>query len=144
MGNEADAATDISHKLPGVKSGSLVVYGDIFGGRIDNIHVITAAEVSPDRPERLIIHFNEGETLTVWDPGHATISANEFRIADASRVRWEWYYYGRPRTDTNRYFIEHVRTGDSVVVTTDVDWAPSQFKPIATRPAVELLGMPRQ
>jgi hypothetical protein len=67
--------------------------------------------------------------LEVWDPDHATISANEFRIKDASRVCWKWFYYGRPQTDANCYFIEHVRTGDLVVATTNVDWAPSEFNP---------------
>ena len=51
-------------RLPRITSGSLAVFGDVFGGRIDDIHVITAARVIGD-PERLLIDFNEGETLEV-------------------------------------------------------------------------------
>jgi len=30
--------------IPDVKRGSLVVFGDIFGGRIDDIHTVTGAK----------------------------------------------------------------------------------------------------
>lgn len=116
----------------------MVVFGDIFGGRIDNIHTVTSAEVAA-QPERLVVHFDQGETLEVWDAGHIAISANEFRIKDASRVRWEWFYYGRPQTMSNRYFIEHVRIGGLVTATTNATWATHRFAPDVSRPAVEFL-----
>ncbi|MDQ2846104.1 MAG: hypothetical protein M3Y77_07085 [Actinomycetota bacterium] len=141
MTNAADLASEITRRLPDVKRGSLVVYGDIFGGRIDNIHVVTSATVSGN-PQRLVVGFNEGETLEVWDPDHAIVSAHEFRINNASRVRWEWLYYGRPKVADNRYFIEHVRDGGgTVVATTNADWVQRDFKPRVERPAVELIGM---
>jgi hypothetical protein len=59
----------------------------------------------------------------------------------ASKVRWEWFYYGREETPANRYFIEHVRDGDTVQVTTDVDWAPIRSVATTEKPAVEVLGM---
>jgi len=137
--NAASIAAEIMRRLPRVKSGSLAVFGDIFGGRIDNVHVITAARVTGD-PERLVIDFNEGETLEVWDPQAAAISDRELRIQGASRVRWEWFFYGRPHSPENRHFVEHVRAGEAVVATTDADWFPASFAPSLERPAVELVG----
>lgn len=136
----SDLASEIERTLPDVKCGSLAVYGDIFGGRIDNIHVVTSASVSGSQ-DRLVLYFHEGESLEVWNPEDAIVSAQEFRIVRASRVRWEWFYYGRPKTADNRYFIEHVRNGASVVATTNANWAPRSFKPTVRRPAVELLAM---
>jgi hypothetical protein len=132
-------ASEIVRRQPVLKRGSLSVYGDIFGGRIDNIHTVTGAHVLG--PDRVVIEFNEGETLDVWDPEGATISKADFKIRTASRARWEWFYYGRPHAPENRYFIEHVRAGDAIWVTTDVDWAPLSFAPSTQRPAVELLGL---
>jgi hypothetical protein len=137
--NAASIAAEILRRLPRVKSGSLAVFGDVFGGRIDNVHVITAARVT-GAPEHLVIDFNEGEALEVWDPVGAVISDREFRIQGASPVRWEWFFYGRPHSSENRYFIEHVRQGEAVVATTDAGWFPASFAPSLERPAVELLG----
>jgi hypothetical protein len=136
----ADLAAEISRRLPDIKRGSLVVYGDIFGGRIDNIHIVTSAHAVGE-PERLVVEFNEGETLEIWDPGHASISSREFRILSASRVRWEWFSYGRPKTAENRFFIEHVRIDDIVVGSTNATWGSRTFTPTVGAPAVELVGM---
>lgn len=43
MTSASDLAAEISQPIPYVKRGSLVVFGDIFGGRIDNTHTVTAA-----------------------------------------------------------------------------------------------------
>jgi hypothetical protein len=132
-------ASDITTKLPDIKRGSLRVFGDIFGGRVDNIHIVTSARAEGE-PQRLVITFNEGETLEVWDPEGAVVDLHTFRIAKASRVRWEWFYYRREKIPANRYFIEHLRDGDAVLVTTDADWAQHRFDPTTRQPAVELLG----
>jgi hypothetical protein len=63
-----NVASEIVSKLPDMKRGSLRVFGDIFGGRVDNIHSVKAAARAGGRPERLVIAFDQGETLEVWDP----------------------------------------------------------------------------
>jgi hypothetical protein len=134
-----DLAAKILQLIPHVKRGSLVVFGDIFGGRIDNIHTITAANALGE-PERLFVEFDEDETLEIWDPGNATISSGEFSISTATKVRWEWFYYGGPKISENRFFIEHTRTNDVVVARTNATWANLAFTPSVARAAVELLG----
>jgi len=138
MTSAESIVSEIVQRLPTLKRGSLSAYGDIFGGRIDNIHIVTGAHALGS--SGVGIEFNDGETLAVWNPDGATISEVEFKIRTASRVRWEWFYYGRPHVPENRYFIEHVRTDDDISVTTDVDWGPNSFAPSAQRCAIELLG----
>jgi hypothetical protein len=135
----SDLAAVIAQLLPDVKRGSLVVFGDAFGGRIDNIHTVISSKASGD-PERLVIGFDEGETLEVWEPGNAMISSSEFCISTASKVRWKWFYYGRPKTSENRFFIEHVRTNEVVVAKTNSPWGNRAFAPTVERAAVELRG----
>lgn len=139
MTSAPDLAAEISQLIPHVRRGSLVVFGDVFGGRIDNIHTVTAAKALGD-PERLFVEFDEGETLEIWDPGNARISPGQFSISTAAKVRWEWFYYGRPKMPENRFFIEHTRTNDAVVARTNATWASLTFAPSAARAAVELLG----
>lgn len=138
MTSASDLAAEISLLIPDVKRGSLVVFGDIFGGRIDNIHTVTSAEALGD-PERLVVEFDEGETLEVWDPGNATISSREFCISTATKVRWEWFYYSRPKIPENRFFIEHTRTNDLVVARTNATLGNRIFAPTVEHAAVELL-----
>lgn len=139
MGTTQEIAGDLAARIPALKSGSLSVFGDIFGGRIDNIHVIVGAR-AVDR-DCLVLDFDGGETLRIWNPDGVTASAAEFNIRDATRVRWEWFYYGREQRAETRYFIEHARVGGDITARTDADWAPRNFSPSSQRPAVELLGM---
>lgn len=50
-------------KAGGGKSGSLSVYGDIFGGRVDNVHHAIGADVEPEGCA--LIRFDDHETLRV-------------------------------------------------------------------------------
>jgi hypothetical protein len=129
----------IARALPNLKRGSLVVFGDIFGGRIDNIHSAVSAEIGGS-PTRLRVEFNEGESLEVWDPADYSFGPRDFRIATASRVRWEWFYYGKPKTPENHFFIQHEVRNGVVSATSDAIWAPRLFAPSLSQPAVVLLN----
>ena len=120
-----------------MKRGSLIIFGDIFGSRIDNIHTVRSAHVIAT-PERLVIDFDDDEALEIWDPEDATVSSTELRINRATKVRWEWFSYGRPKPPENRLFIEHVNAGGSVTSTTNGDWATAAFEPSPLRAAVEI------
>lgn len=139
MSSAREAAEQITGQLPDIMRGSIAVFGDIFGGRIDNIHTVISAEASDD-PVRLIIYFDQGETLEVWDPADVTVGADVFRIGDATRVRWAWFYYGRPQIESNRQFIDHVKIGCHVKATRRVIRAAPKLAPDAGRPAVEILS----
>jgi hypothetical protein len=129
-------AESIGRALPEVKSGTLRFWGQWFGRPYDNCHRIVACEAAS---EVLRVRFTEGEVLSVWAPRGATIDANTFRIADAARVRWEWFSYGRPKTAENLYFEEFVKDGHVVSAATNVDWRTPKLRPDPSHPAVEIL-----
>ena len=129
----------VNAALPDIKRGSLVVFGDIFGGRIDNIHRVVAAELAADRSA--IVRFDEEEKLRVWGPEGVRVSRDEFRIEHATCVRWEWFYYGRARTPDNLHHSEHRVVDGRIEVSTSVDWYTPSFAPDLRRPAVELVGL---
>ncbi len=115
--------------------GSLCVFGDRFGRGLDNWHKVTGYEV---RKEYLKLTFKEGETLEVWRPRLLKKDGDVFLIQGAERVRWEWFYYGRPKLPENRYFREHVVKDGTVAATTNVTWLAPDFTPSLAEPAVAL------
>jgi hypothetical protein len=76
-----------------------------------------------------------------------TVNQSTFRILNGVRVRWEWFYYGRPQTPENLRFYNYVKINDRIEVSTNVEWRSSgfpfpEFRPSATRPAVEIVPTP--
>lgn len=126
----------LSGNLPNVKSGSLRIWGQWFGRPMDNWHSLVACEAEGDV---LRLKFNEDETLYVWEPVQAVINDKMFRIQQADRVRWEWFYYGRPKTSSNRYFEDFIRKEGEIIATTNVDWYSPDLRPTLGSLAVEIL-----
>jgi hypothetical protein len=87
----------------------------------------------------LRIEFDEGEVLQVWGPDRCSISDQAFVIEQAHRVRWEWFYYGRPKTPENLYFQDFARDGDRIAVSTNADWFVDQQRAETAVAAVEIL-----
>ena len=129
---------EVSRALPDIKRGSLVVFGDIFGGRIDNIHTLVGAEAEAD--DCAVLHFDQNETLRISNPDGIHVSKDEFRVERASRVRWEWFYYGRPQTPDNLFFREHRALEDHVEASSNVNWYTPTFGPTLDMAAVQLLS----
>jgi len=77
--------------------------------------------------------------LVITEPAGLAIEESLFSIQYAARVRWEWFYFGRPQTNENRYFEEFVNEGARLATTTNVDWYSPQFSPSLSARAVELL-----
>ena len=98
-------ANCLSRQLPRVKRGALRIWGEWFGRPYDNIHTIIAAVA---RGDTLILSFDQGETLTIENPGKAAFDQNTCQIGVASRVRWEWFYYGRERLPENLQYLDYM------------------------------------
>jgi len=130
-------AGQISRALPNVKSGTLRFWGEWFGRPYDNRHTLVRCEASQD--DLLKLYFHEDEVLSVWSPRGLTISSSSFRIAEAHRVRWEWFYYGRPKIASNLYFEEFVKSPEGILVTSNIDWYKPDFRPTPSMAAVEIL-----
>lgn len=128
-------AQQLNAQLPNVAAGSLRFWGQWFGRPHDNVHRIVSVDA---QGELLRVHFHDGETLTVSEPQGLTASANAFKIACVTSVRWEWFYYGRPKTEANRYFIEFLNCGYKISSTTNVDWYTPSDRADVDAAAVEM------
>lgn len=122
--------------LPHAKSGTLRFWGQWFGRPMDNFHQIVRCEANRDT---LCLWFNEGELLTVDNPVGFETSSDVFWIENANRVRWEWFYYGRPQSPENLYYEEFTQTSDGIIATTNVDWCNPNLQPSVREKAVEVL-----
>ena len=120
-----------------LKAGSLRCWGEWFGKPYDNRHQIARCSA---QGHTLIIEFDDGGKLTVTDPNGLRLSERAFEIHDASCVRWEWFYYGRPQRAENLYFFEYTRRGSVIDATTNVDWYEPTFSPKGSENAVEILS----
>jgi hypothetical protein len=128
-------ANHIEQILPNVKSGSLRFFGVWFGRPHDNLHIIQKAEA---RDNCLVIRFNCAETLSVWNPNNFTINEKVFEIIEASRLLWQWYYYGRPAIPQNLYYEEYAVEGGRVIAKTNVDWYQVKLEPVLSEPAFKI------
>jgi hypothetical protein len=129
-------ARRINDVMPDILSGSLSFWGNIFGGRVDNIHWLVGCEAHGDL---LSLRFNEDELLSVWSPRNLVADKYTFRIFDAVQVRWEWFSYGGPKTPENLFFEEFKKSGDAITAKTNATWYQLSFTSNANRPAVEIL-----
>jgi hypothetical protein len=125
----------INSCLPNVKAGALCFWGEWFGRPYDNIHQIVSCEAEG---EVLKLHFNENETLCVWSPRSLKADQKTFRISEAAKVRWEWFYYGRPKTEDNRYFMEFTKGEGTISATTNVNWYTPNLQGNPKAPAVAM------
>jgi len=133
----AEATADrIRQVLPDIKSGTLRFWGNWFGRAYDNYHRVVGSDATGDL---LFVRFEEGEILSVWRPRGAVIDNRTFRIRFAKRVRWEWFYYGRPKTADNLYFEDFTRNGLAIVAKTNVDWYSPDLRATILKPSVEIL-----
>lgn len=73
-------------------------FGEWFGRPYDNFHRPVSAQLDGNV---LVILFDGGEKCTVYDPLGIVNEPNDLHIECASKIVWEWYYYGRERTPEN-------------------------------------------
>jgi hypothetical protein len=118
-------------------AGTLQIFGQWFGRPYDNIHTLVGAQWDSDH---LLMRFNGGESLRVWQPEGLSVHGRQFVISSATRVLWQWYYYGRPQIPQNLYFEDYVVHSDHIVAKSSADWYVPNLKPDSTKPAVIIHG----
>lgn len=136
ISESAQIANEVRALIPEPDGLSLKIWGNWFGKPYDNNHKIIACKEDADI---IRIQFDMAEVLTVWSPRGRKIDKSTFFIRGAARVRWEWFYYGRPQTPENRYFEDFKRANGIVTAETNVDWADLKLKPDLSQVAIELL-----
>ena len=130
-----DVAAHIQQLLPQVHSGTLRFWGVWFGRPHDNFHTLVRADADGDC---LLLHFNDEETLRVWHPQACQINSRQFVIGLASRVHWQWYWYGRPHAPGNLMSHDFVRSQTEIEFTTTFPGI-HDVRPSFDEPAVQIL-----
>jgi hypothetical protein len=130
----SEIAGHIRQLLPHVHSGTLRFWGVWFGRPHDNVHTIVHADAAADC---LTLRFNGEETLQVWNPTGCQIDSQQFIILSASRVLWQWYWYGRPHTPDSLMSEEFVRDGTSITFRSTFPGRHTQ-RPSIHEPAVQI------
>jgi hypothetical protein len=134
----AEMASRIQQALPHLAHGTLRFFGDWFGRPWDNDHQVVHARSTVDT---LVLRLDGDETLTVWNPAGLTATESALRIEVAARVRFEWFWYGRPMTPENLVYVDYTFNGEEVDFDTDI--MPDRFEPHTdpAAPAVEMLSI---
>lgn len=103
-------------KITILHGGSLIFWGDIFGGRYgENYHTVVNA-IYDGYADTLTIEFNLEEKCIVHAPKGITAAAKEFYVKDAESIIWTWYYYGRPHLKENLFSIRYVKEAAELVL----------------------------
>lgn len=110
-----------------VKGGSLCFFGHWFGRPYDNYHQLELVTFD-SATNSLTLTFNEKETLTIFNPQDICEIENQLTIGSADKIYWKWFYYGKPQTDNNQYFIEIVKQDNILTGRTNTDWHKEEFK----------------
>jgi|SRR5580693_86598 hypothetical protein len=133
---EAEVCAEQIHKaLPKVKAGTLRIWGEWFGSKpYDNWHTIKTCDAYGDR---LRLDFDQSEKLLVWSPTGLTADESTFCITGARRVRWEWYYYGRPMDPLRLCFEDFLSSEEGITVVTSTNY--KNYNPKRSEAAVEIL-----
>jgi hypothetical protein len=137
MSDVEQLADRIRKALPEVKKGTLRFWGVWFGRPYDNWHTLLRCDAAQ---HVLRLYFNEDEVLSVWSPRRLTVGKSTFRISQADRVRWEWFYYGRPKAASNLCFLDFVRSAAGITASTNDESFTQYVRPSRWKPAVEILS----
>lgn len=117
---------------PKIRNGSLRIFGCWFGRPMDSFHKVVSAEM---KDETLLIIFSEGETLEILEPSDIIVQGIVVKIPKAKKVKWSWYYFGKPRTKNNQCSIEYLVEDTAVLVKTKIILSD---KVNLSEPAVEI------
>ena len=135
-GTYADIAAVIEALPERNRSGSLKIWGAWFGRPMDNYHICQSCVAEEDY---ITLRFDKRERLRVWVPSRVVTRGYTLIIETASKVRWEWYYYGRPQLSENLMFNEYERQGECIAY--ESNWMPGvETSARAHNNAVELIG----
>lgn len=63
----------------------------------------------------------------------------KFEISKAARVRWEWYWYGGPKTPSNLIYLDYAHAAGRLELTSNADYLVSPQVVSVSGPAVEVV-----
>ncbi len=129
-----DLRNAIYERLDSLRPGTLSFWGNWFGRPYDNIHRIVGAY---SLEETTIIYFDQAETLLIDEPRDWSLEGGLLLVRHASRVRFQWFYFGRLPDRETLQFEEYRWTETNLSFDTDAQ--PGRRPQLARdAPAVQL------
>jgi len=96
--------SQIINNLKVKPGGTLRFYGEWFGRPYDNFHKIAECSFNHDI---LIIKFDAGEQIKIFNPNKTIINDKELIIKESSCVEFTRYDSGKPKTDENLIIVRY-------------------------------------
>lgn len=115
MNDDKTTIEIMKNNINSLKTGTLRFWGEWFGRPMDNCHKISKVQFNP-HDYILTITFNEGETLTIWNPEGIFSDSHEFYIRCAIKIRWEWFGYGQNKIYQNLYYKQYENQNGFIVI----------------------------
>lgn len=143
MADLEELAEDIRRILPGLKHGSMRLWGESLGRPGEDGHALIECQAVDNC---LRLSFENDEVLAVWSPLDVRITTKRFRIGSAGCVRFTQYYADRPRLPENIIYRDYALHDGRVAFRTNENRVPgSGWMHEATAisfPAVEIVFDP--
>lgn len=115
MNDDKTVIEFMKNNISSLKRGTLKFWGEWFGRSMDNYHIIVNIQFK-SLENALILTFNEGETLTIWNPEKINSDSSKFYIKSATKIRWKWFSYGQPEILQNLYYKQYEKQDNSIIV----------------------------
>ncbi len=104
---------------------------------MDNVHTCQSCT---SEHNYITPHFDLNERLSIWNPAPITTRGYILIIATATKVRWEWYYYGRPQQPENLMLNEYEPNGKIITLWSN-RWQGRTTSASVQENAVEPIGL---
>lgn len=122
-----------------ISGGTLRFWGNWFGKPMDNYHEIKMVEFKNETRELTLI-LGEMEKVRIWNPSNVQIIQKELRIEKADKILFEWYYYGKDKTEENLRFQSYIKKGTKIKFETDFMNNKQKTNCELTEPALRIIG----
>ncbi|MHB0886054.1 MAG: hypothetical protein ACYC6I_09685 [Bacillota bacterium] len=125
----------VRQSLPRLKRGTPSFYGDRLDLPAGETRSVTEVDLDGDC---VVLRFETGEILRIWDPAGYEVANNAFVVTRASRVVWEWYPDLQQQSPEARRFREYVARGSGIEARTNDDPYTVRLRPKVGYPAAEI------
>ena len=117
-----------------IKGGTPEFWGDTIGRPSESIYKMKDIFIEDTN---LVMILEDDEKIVISNPSNFVLNDNKFTIPNSDKVTFQWFYYGKPKTDDNLYYFEYERSEQNIWATSNVTWYNPVFKTDPSKPALE-------
>lgn len=122
-----------------IKGGAIRMYGDWFGKRYANFHVLKSAKFN-EHTKILTLEFDKGEVLEIYRPRNIFEAPTFLKIIDADRIKLTWHKSNPVNKAQNLYYFDYRFSNNKISVESNVDWYKPDYNVSLSAPALMIFG----